>query len=668
MKPLTFFCIAFNALFLLLPFNVLGGSNSFNWVRPANGTCVGGDLSYWRLDGMNAPPTNDWNMGFKAFLNVPYIRFNQTGLTPFEGLYFYKGTDDVGAQILYSRFANQFILTNITNIISNLRVWTSSGVTTHPFLDADPIENRMYLNGTIVLPTRDDIGTNNPEIDWLVDGASHGRIGYIVHDPTAFTQGDGLYIVSNHSIYIGNLGRARITYFSGNMILDPIKGKSTDSIMFNDNDSLYFGTGRFGVSDIQIVYNASRDQLLFTPGVLASPKINITIPVRVFTQYVGRNLTINGNITANNICYKNGSNCPPISGVNYLPTSFGVKSGTLLSGNVTSVYYPEDAKNISVREATGASPLTLDINFTGITSFNNVIMRIYYLGSPGHEIRFGLYNYDTNAYEYEYGSIFGQTGFAYININVYDVSNHVSGSGKVSFRFDHVQNGIASHILNVDYINLVSGVTTIINTDHDSLTNRNSVNNHPWAFDKGGSKVATGSFNMGQQMLLNVSQIKPQISGLKIGSSASIDKIGFYGVTPVGQQAAATELFTSLTAYGLYPSSATTAGITTLGTIQGGALTTSSTKPTLTLADSSFGDEDWTFTADSDILTIQNRDSPKNVLTMGTGGAAQSSSLNSTLVLGSKARSFNLSMWYGSTQFCCGINSASVFACKSGAC
>ena len=432
MKPLLFFCFIVTALLLLLPVNVLGGSNSFNWVRPINSSSSspGGDSSYWRLDGSNAPPSSDWDMRNKKF------SFN------------------------YST----------------------------------------------------DITHRTPAINFDVNGKSNGVIGYYIADPLLVTQYDGLYILSNHSMYIGNIGGSRFTYFSGNMILDAITEESTDSIMFKDNDSLYFGTGRFGVSDIKTVYNGSRNELLFYPGASANPKINITIPVRVFTQYIGRNLTVNGNITAKNICYTNGSNCPVSSSV---PT---------------------------------------------------------------------------------------------------------------------------------------------------------------WVFSKNGTRTATGPFNMGKKMLLNVSQIKPQVDGLKIANS-TFDKISFYGAPPVVQQSMGTELFATLQAYGLLPITSVSETITTTGAVSTGGLTCtgatlSSTKPLFTLTDTTLGDDDFKLANEADVFTIVNVDNTKAYITLGStvSAAVQSVAINGTFNIGSRAKSYNISMWYGTTQYCCGMNSAATFACKSGAC
>lgn len=107
-----------------------------------------------------------------------------------------------------------------------------------------------------------------------------------------------------------------------------------------------------------------------------------------------------------------------------------------------------------------------------------------YAGSSTHQIAIGLYNFGTNAYEEEYGMITTMSEFENKKIDVLDAASHIN-NGNVSLRLRHIQTGINSHDLFIDYAALVDGFSTITNTEHDSLSGRNNQDtNHPWAMPK----------------------------------------------------------------------------------------------------------------------------------------------------------------------------------------
>ena len=76
-------------------------------------------------------------------------------------------------------------------------------------------------------------------------------------------------------------------------------------------------------------------------------------------------------------------------------------------------------------------------------------------------------------------------------ISILDPSHHVRPDGNVSMRFIHVQNGNAAHDFIIDYVSLVEGFTTFTTSDHDGLTGRDSITNHPWAASTDGSRNFT---------------------------------------------------------------------------------------------------------------------------------------------------------------------------------
>ena len=139
----------------------------------------------------------------------------------------------------------------------------------------------------------------------------------------------------------------------------------------------------------------------------------------------------------------------------YLPFNLTVVAGVQDSGNVTSIMVARDGDTLNVSEANGVAPvLDVIVNFTGVGDFSTLIGRWYYNGGGGHVIKIGIFDYNDGTYEEEYGEITDMSGFEYVYITVLDAPNHISG-GNVSVKFRHVNNGVTSHDLFLDYLALM---------------------------------------------------------------------------------------------------------------------------------------------------------------------------------------------------------------------
>ena len=178
----------------------------------------------------------------------------------------------------------------------------------------------------------------------------------------------------------------------------------------------------------------------------------------------------------------------------YNATSIATIEGTLDAGNLASVLsIDNDFYNVS--EDAGGSPLLIEINFTGVVKFSNILMRERYIGGgQGHDIEVQSWNYDSSAWEVHSAEITDQSTMVEHKIDVLDGSDHISG-GLVQVRIDHLQNGISSHDFFLNFIALQEGFTSLTNADHDSLFGRGSTDNHPWALPRDGSKNMTGQLN-----------------------------------------------------------------------------------------------------------------------------------------------------------------------------
>jgi hypothetical protein len=168
-------------------------------------------------------------------------------------------------------------------------------------------------------------------------------------------------------------------------------------------------------------------------------------------------------------------------------------TGTLDSGNLSSIQVLQDGQTYNVSEASGANPLTVIINFSGVDDFDQVIFRERYIGGAGHELIIGLYDFDANQWTEEFGEITDMGIFTTTVIDIFNAASHVSSWNNVSLRFRHEQVGNPAHDFIIDYAALNSGFTTLTNAEHDSLTGRDSNDNHPWAMPRDGTKNMSGN-------------------------------------------------------------------------------------------------------------------------------------------------------------------------------
>lgn len=165
--------------------------------------------------------------------------------------------------------------------------------------------------------------------------------------------------------------------------------------------------------------------------------------------------------------------------VTYKADNIQLVTGTYETGDINSVNESKDGDEYNVSEVGGANPLTIRVNFSNVTDFNNIILRELYEGGAGHEIIIGLYDYVDGGYEEEYGDIDDMDNYAFSIVDVLDPANHIS-DGIVSLQFRHEQSGNPAHHFSLDYVTLIDGTSTIVTTEHDGLSGRDSPVNHPW--------------------------------------------------------------------------------------------------------------------------------------------------------------------------------------------
>ena len=171
--------------------------------------------------------------------------------------------------------------------------------------------------------------------------------------------------------------------------------------------------------------------------------------------------------------------------ITYNATTIETLAGTP-EGDVESIKGIKDGNVYNVTESPGANPLIIVINFTGVDSFSEIVMREIYSAGSGHNIKIGIETCATGEYEEEFQpDITGMDNFAIRVETVVDPFNHLCG-GNVSIRLRHDENGNPSHEFSLDFLVIQSGPTTMVSEEVD-----------PLAFHRSGDVVMQGNSNLG---------------------------------------------------------------------------------------------------------------------------------------------------------------------------
>jgi len=227
--------------------------------------------------------------------------------------------------------------------------------------------------------------------------------------------------------------------------------------------------------------------------------------IDAFNLVLSQNLSVDGNITlgglingintsnistGNHTIDTNFSGCPDgyygdgdgicydlnttidarTASINYNATSIETVFGTLDDGNLASVQTAKDGNSYNVSEDSGANPLEIRVNFTGVNDFNFIQFRAWYVGSVTHDIEICLWDYDDSNWECEYDPpIEREDEFKFGTRDVYDATDHISG-GLVQVQLIHNANGIPSHDFFLDYLILIEGYASLVGEEVDPFS------------------------------------------------------------------------------------------------------------------------------------------------------------------------------------------------------
>jgi len=201
-------------------------------------------------------------------------------------------------------------------------------------------------------------------------------------------------------------------------------------------------------------------------------------------------------VSGNNVTFNETKLNDALASTTYYLNNSAVTGGSYTdTSDVTDAWY-YDSLSLNFTEGNGVSPLDIYLNFTGVDDFSQLIIREYYLGSASHMIQVQIWDVDSSTWE-DYFEFVGQAGFTILTIPVYDPDEHITPDGNVSIRLHHIQNGVTSHRVYIDFAWLVDGTNVGGSTNLDGYAKYNFGFNN---FSGSGNVTANYFFGNGSQL------------------------------------------------------------------------------------------------------------------------------------------------------------------------
>lgn len=216
------------------------------------------------------------------------------------------------------------------------------------------------------------------------------------------------------------------------------------------------------------------DAANITTGIISHDRINWSDINGTITAIV----PAQPNIVSKNVTDFNESVLALVSAITFNASSVNTVVGTVNYGTVASIQVLDDNLNYSVQEVSGIPGMDIRVNFTGVSTFDNILMNEFFSDNI-HTIDVQVWDYATNSWQSGYFTFGAQSGYVTTKIAVLDSQEHIQ-NGIVSLRFYHSASGVVSHFLNIDYVALQKGFTGLTLNKHDALSGLQNFNtNHP---------------------------------------------------------------------------------------------------------------------------------------------------------------------------------------------
>ncbi len=156
----------------------------------------------------------------------------------------------------------------------------------------------------------------------------------------------------------------------------------------------------------------------------------------------------------------------------YIANSINIVVSDGSTGTVTDVQTLNDSNVLRIEEVGGSLGYDVRFTFTSVTSFNNLFLYLSYSGGLNHLTQVQIYNPNTTLWE-TVSTYTDMDSFKIIDVSIVEDAKYINGSDEVQVRIYHVDDGDATHFVEVDYISLrefvnIKGHRPI--TDHAQLS------------------------------------------------------------------------------------------------------------------------------------------------------------------------------------------------------
>ena len=190
------------------------------------------------------------------------------------------------------------------------------------------------------------------------------------------------------------------------------------------------------------------------------------------------------------------------SSTTYNASSIVLGQGIHDGGDINSIQNTEDSDTYNISEEGGVNSLQVNITFCDIEDIDFIAIAYWY-DADGHTLPVGLYDWYANEFEFEYGSLVSTPTYHWFQASVLDAGSHINDSGCAILQIDHEGTGISSHDLILDAVFLQEGSQLSTVNSLFQLDGRDDPTALEWAWDKNGSKTATGDWDLGGYDLTN---------------------------------------------------------------------------------------------------------------------------------------------------------------------
>jgi hypothetical protein len=318
--------------------------------------------------------------------------------------------------------------------------------------DGNPLTSMSYgLSDNAVIPTKGYVDDLVLSAGGYTDEQAQDAVGAILDDGTTgdvvFTYNDGTPKISGE---VENDSHNHTSSTISGLSVSDFSSPNISNWTNNSNytpDTYALGGDLGGTIAAPVVQDDSHNHVIGNVD-----NLQTTIDDKV--SDAAYDVTWNGAATiapSKNATYDKFESLTPVT---YCPASVTVNKGTLVQG-MASDLCAVGGTDVIVQEVTGSDPLRVTLAFSAVQRLTSFSFYGRYSGGASHIVYIEAYNYTAAAWQLlgELGTSSTKRWYSY---NIFLPTNFIS-AGATQVRFNHQGNGIATHQLILDYVDVNYG-------------------------------------------------------------------------------------------------------------------------------------------------------------------------------------------------------------------